>query len=93
MDLLLLEPSTLSTSTVPGRLAGVWMPTPAFASDPATAHYYDQRAAEYDEWYTGQGSFADRDRPGWTAEVDQLVNLVRQLPPPVRSMWRAVRRS
>ena len=57
------------------------MPTPAFASDPATAHYYDQRAAEYDEWYTGQGSFAGRDRPGWTAEVDQLVNLVRHLSP------------
>jgi demethylmenaquinone methyltransferase/2-methoxy-6-polyprenyl-1,4-benzoquinol methylase len=57
------------------------MPTPAFASDPATAHYYDRRAAEYDEWYTGQGSFAERDRPGWTAEVDQLVNLVRHLPP------------
>jgi ubiquinone/menaquinone biosynthesis C-methylase UbiE len=59
----------------------MWMPTPAFASDPATAHYYDRRAAEYDEWYTGQGSFAGRDRPGWTAEVDQLVNLVRHLPP------------
>ena len=57
------------------------MPTPAFASDPATAHYYDRRAAEYDEWYTGQGSFAERERPGWTAEVDQLVNLVRHLPP------------
>ena len=57
------------------------MPTPAFASDPATAHYFDRRAAEYDEWYTGQGSFAERDRPGWAAEVDQLVNLVRQLPP------------
>jgi ubiquinone/menaquinone biosynthesis C-methylase UbiE len=57
------------------------MPTPAFASDPATARYYDQRAAEYDEWYTGQGSFAGRERPGWTAEVDQVVNLVRHLPP------------
>ena len=57
------------------------MPTPAFASDPATAHYYDRRAAEYDEWYTGQGSFAERERPGWSAEVDRLVNLVRHLPP------------
>jgi ubiquinone/menaquinone biosynthesis C-methylase UbiE len=57
------------------------MSTPAFASDPATAHYYDLRAAEYDEWYTGQGSFVRRDHPGWTAEVDQLVNLVRHLPP------------
>lgn len=57
------------------------MQTPAFASDPATARYYDQRAAEYDEWYTGLGSFAARERPGWNAEVDQVVNLVRHLPP------------
>jgi len=57
------------------------MQTPAFASDPATARYYDQRAAEYDEWYTGLGSFATRERPGWNAEVDQVVNLVRHLPP------------
>jgi ubiquinone/menaquinone biosynthesis C-methylase UbiE len=27
------------------------------------------------------GQFRRRDRPGWTAEVDQLVNLVRHLPP------------
>jgi len=53
----------------------------AFAADPATAEYYDQRAAEYDEWYTGQGRFAERERPGWEAEVDQVVNLVRGLPP------------
>jgi ubiquinone/menaquinone biosynthesis C-methylase UbiE len=55
-------------------------PQGVFATDPATADYYDQRAAEYDEWYTGQGRFAERDRPGWEAEVDQVVNLVRGLP-------------
>lgn len=54
--------------------------SPAFARDPATAAYYDQRAYEYDEWYLGRGQFADRDRPGWNAEVDQIVNLVAQLP-------------
>jgi len=54
---------------------------PAFAADPATARYYDQRAREYDDWYTGRGVFAERDRPGWTAEVGQIVNLVSQLPP------------
>jgi demethylmenaquinone methyltransferase/2-methoxy-6-polyprenyl-1,4-benzoquinol methylase len=54
---------------------------PAFATDPATAVYYEQRALEYDEWYTGQGRFADRDRPGWEAGVEQVVDLVRQLPP------------
>lgn len=53
---------------------------PAFAHDPATATYYEQRAPEYDEWYEGAGRFADRDRPGWSAEVDRLVELVRALP-------------
>jgi demethylmenaquinone methyltransferase/2-methoxy-6-polyprenyl-1,4-benzoquinol methylase len=54
---------------------------PAFARDPATARYYEARAAEYDEWYEGRGRFADRDRPGWTAEVDRLIAFVRALPP------------
>lgn len=53
---------------------------PAFARDPATAAYYDQRAGEYDEWYEGRGCFAERDRPGWAQEVDGLVELVRGLP-------------
>lgn len=47
-----------------------------FARDPATAIYYDQRAAEYDELYLGTGRFAARDRPGWNAEVQRLVELV-----------------
>jgi ubiquinone/menaquinone biosynthesis C-methylase UbiE len=53
----------------------------AFARDPATAAYYDQRAAEYDEWYQSRGRFAERNRPGWDAEVERLVELVRSLPP------------
>ena len=54
---------------------------PAFAHDPATAAYYDQRAGEYDQWYLNQGRFAERDRPGWTDEVDELVGLVSALSP------------
>jgi demethylmenaquinone methyltransferase/2-methoxy-6-polyprenyl-1,4-benzoquinol methylase len=54
--------------------------TPVFAQDPATAKYYDERAAEYDEWYEDRGRFAERDRPGWSAEVDRLVELVAALP-------------
>lgn len=54
---------------------------PAFATDPATAAYYDRRAAEYDEWYSGAGEFARRDRPGWHDEVDRLITLVASLPP------------
>jgi ubiquinone/menaquinone biosynthesis C-methylase UbiE len=56
-------------------------PSPAFATDPATAAYYDRRAAEYDQWYTGEGLFAQRDRPGWDEEVARVVGLVASLPP------------
>jgi len=55
-------------------------PRPAFARDSATAAYYDERAAEYDEWYLGAGQFASRNRPGWSAEVDDLVEFVQGLP-------------
>jgi ubiquinone/menaquinone biosynthesis C-methylase UbiE len=51
-----------------------------FATDKATAEYYDRRAGEYDDWYLGKGLFVDRDRPGWDAEVDQVVQTVRSLP-------------
>jgi demethylmenaquinone methyltransferase/2-methoxy-6-polyprenyl-1,4-benzoquinol methylase len=54
---------------------------PAFATDPATAAYYEERAREYDEWYAGQGRFAERDRPGWEAGVEEVIDLVRLLPP------------
>jgi SAM-dependent methyltransferase len=53
---------------------------PAFATDPATAEYYDRRAGEYDEWWLGEGRFAQRDRPGWDAEVAEVVSLVGGLP-------------
>ena len=54
---------------------------PAFARDAATADYYEQRAAEYDEWYLGRGRFADREWPGWDAEVEAVVRLVQRLEP------------
>ena len=54
---------------------------PAFARDADTAAYYERRAAEYDDWYMGQGRFASRDRPGWDEEVERLVGLVGALPP------------
>ena len=50
------------------------------ADDQMRAHF-DQRAAEYDDWWLGTGSFAERERPGWSAEVEQLVGVVRALPP------------
>lgn len=54
---------------------------PAFAGDAATGRYYDQRAAEYDEWYLGQGLFADRVRPGWDADVAGLLDVIASLGP------------
>ncbi|QVQ52587.1 class I SAM-dependent methyltransferase [Spiractinospora alimapuensis] len=57
------------------------MSTPAFARDAATAHYYDQRAEEYDQWYHGQGLFAGRERPGWHEEVTAVTALLSQLRP------------
>lgn len=42
--------------------------------------YYDARALEYDEWYTGEGLFAARDRPGWREAVRALEQAVASLP-------------
>jgi len=49
--------------------------------DDAMRSYYDARAAEYDDWWLGTGLFADRDRPGWDAEVQALIRVVAALPP------------
>jgi ubiquinone/menaquinone biosynthesis C-methylase UbiE len=43
--------------------------------------YYDERAAEYDDWYLGTGLFASRDRPGWHAELAALTAALAALPP------------
>jgi len=43
--------------------------------------YYDTRAAEYDEWYHGEGLFAQRERPGWDEAVAALTGALAILPP------------
>lgn len=43
--------------------------------------YYDQRAAEYDDWYRGSGLFAARQRPGWDEELRAVVGVVASLSP------------
>ena len=43
--------------------------------------YYDRRAPEYDEWYLGIGRFAERDRPAWEEELEQLFATLAALPP------------
>jgi len=46
----------------------------------AVKAYYDTRAPEYDEWYRGNGRFADRERPGWDEEIDALRRALEALP-------------
>jgi ubiquinone/menaquinone biosynthesis C-methylase UbiE len=43
--------------------------------------YYDARAREYDDWWTGGGLFAARDRQGWDDEVAGLIAALAALPP------------
>ena len=43
--------------------------------------YYERRAREYDDWWLGRGRFAERDRPGWHEEVDELRLALESLPP------------
>jgi demethylmenaquinone methyltransferase/2-methoxy-6-polyprenyl-1,4-benzoquinol methylase len=43
--------------------------------------YYNRRAPEYDDWWLGVGTFAERERPGWDEEVGALVDLVSGLTP------------
>jgi SAM-dependent methyltransferase len=64
-----------------GRLTLVSDRSPAFATDPGTAGYYEQRALEYDDWYHATGVFRGRDRPGWHEDVERLVDFVSALRP------------
>jgi SAM-dependent methyltransferase len=43
--------------------------------------YYDRRAPEYDDWWLGRGLFAERDRPGWEEELDEVAGVLGALPP------------
>jgi len=43
--------------------------------------YYDQRAAEYDDWWLGRGVFARGERAGWDDEVAAVLAAVEALEP------------
>src|SRR5215210_612262 len=43
--------------------------------------YYEARAPEYDDWWLGTGPFAERERPGWDAEREELTATLGSLPP------------
>jgi SAM-dependent methyltransferase len=43
--------------------------------------YYDRRALEYDDWWLGRGLYAERERPGWGAELRVLEEVIASLSP------------
>jgi SAM-dependent methyltransferase len=49
--------------------------------NPSMRAYYEQRAAEYDDWWLGAGLFEDRERPGWYQDVSALIDVLLALPP------------
>jgi SAM-dependent methyltransferase len=49
--------------------------------NPAMRDYYEQRAAEYDDWWLGTGLFAQRDRPGWDEDREALIAALKRLEP------------
>jgi ubiquinone/menaquinone biosynthesis C-methylase UbiE len=54
---------------------------PGHVVDEQMRGYYARRAPEYDDWWTGEGLFAERERPGWHEEVRALVALLETLAP------------
>src|SRR5688500_9669956 len=50
-------------------------------ADREMREHFDRRAPHYDDWWLGTGKFAERDRPGWSDEVDELVAVIAALPP------------
>jgi SAM-dependent methyltransferase len=49
--------------------------------NPAMREYYEQRAAEYDDWWLGTGLFEQRDRPGWDEDREALIAALEALAP------------
>ena len=49
--------------------------------EPTAPAYYDRRAPEYDDWYLGNGLYADRDRPGFAEDLAAVEATLAGLPP------------
>jgi ubiquinone/menaquinone biosynthesis C-methylase UbiE len=43
--------------------------------------YYHARAHEYDDWWLGRGLYAERERPGWEEELEELATVLGNLAP------------
>ena len=57
------------------------MPDTGTALTTGMEAYYDLRAQEYDHFYTGEGHYADRHRPGWFEDRAALEAWIREIPP------------
>jgi demethylmenaquinone methyltransferase/2-methoxy-6-polyprenyl-1,4-benzoquinol methylase len=57
------------------------MPEPSFARNSAAAAYYENGAAEYDDWYLGVGQHAERDRSECQADLSRLLDVIAALAP------------
>jgi SAM-dependent methyltransferase len=53
--------------------------SPDYAGD--VKAYYEARAREYDDWVYGTGLFAERDRPRWHEEREEMQEAVAAMPP------------
>ena len=47
--------------------------------EPTAPTYYDRRAPEYDDWYLGEGLFADRERPGFDEDLAEVCATIAGL--------------
>ncbi len=56
-------------------------PTLESVLEPTAPAYYDQRAAEYDDWYQGVGLYANRERPGFDEELIAVTEALAALAP------------
>ena len=54
---------------------------PSFARNSAAAAYYEDGAAEYDDWYLGVGQYAERDRSECHTDLSRLVDMITALAP------------
>ncbi len=70
-------------------LEGKHPPTLESVREPTAPAYYDRRAPEYDDWYRGVGLYADRDRPGFDAELSPSPTFSPRSRPHGRSTSRA----
>jgi demethylmenaquinone methyltransferase/2-methoxy-6-polyprenyl-1,4-benzoquinol methylase len=49
--------------------------------EPTAPAYYDRRATEYDDWYLGEGLYADRERDGFGEELEAVAATLAGLSP------------